>query len=141
TESFDENMRQLYALWEQIAAHYRGFPPEVYFDILNEPNKALGAARWNEVLAKALKIIRKTNPNRTVLVGTPNLGQSWTIGLLELPEDDWNLIVQIHYYLPHLFTHQGLAYARAEASIGTKWTGTPEEKKPIESDFNYCAKW
>jgi len=47
----------------------------------------------------------------------------------------------MHYYLPHLFTHQGLAYARAESSLGTKWTGTPEEKKPIESDFNFCAKW
>ncbi len=21
------------------------------------------------------------------------------------------------------------------------WLGTPEEKKPIESDFNFCANW
>ena len=92
------------------------------------------------MIAKTLKIVRKTNPNRTILIGTPNLGQSWTIGLLELP-DDWNLIVQIHYYLPHLFTHQGLAYAGAASIVGMPWTGTPEEKKPLTSDFNYCAQW
>jgi endoglucanase len=141
TISFDDNIKRYYLLWAQIAKHYKNFPPEVYFDLLNEPNLEMGAKLWNELIAKSVKLIRETNPARTILVGTPNLAQSWTIGLLELPADDWNLIVQIHYYLPHLFTHQGLAYARAESSIGMKWNVTPEEKKPIESDLKYCAKW
>ena len=139
--TFDENINRFYALWQQIAEHYKDYPPEVYFDVLNEPNIEMGAKLWNELIAKSIKLIRKTNPQRTLIIGTPNLGQSWTIGLLELPEDDWNLIVQIHYYLPHLFTHQGLAYARAESGRGMKWTGTDEEKKPIIDDFNYCMKW
>ena len=141
TISFDDNIKRYYLLWAQIAKHYKNYPPEVYFDLLNEPNLEMGAKLWNELIAKSVKLIRKTNPGRTILIGTPNLAQSWTIGLLELPSDEWNLIVQIHYYLPHLFTHQGLAYARAESSIGMKWNGIPEEKKPIESDLNYCAKW
>jgi endoglucanase len=139
--SFDDNIKRFYSFWQQISDHYKNYPPEVYFDILNEPNMEMGAQLWNELIAKSLKIIRKSNPTRTVLVGTPNLGQSWTIGLLDLPKDDWNLIVQVHYYLPHLFTHQGLAYAHAEASKGMQWAGTPEEKEPIISDFNFCAKW
>lgn len=139
--SFDENIKRFYLLWEQIAEHYRDYPPEVYFELLNEPNMELGAQRYNELIAKAIQLIRKSNPERTIIIGTPNLGQSWTIGLLDLPEDDWNLIVTIHYYLPYLFTHQGLAYARAESSRGMQWTGTPAEKKPIESDLGYCAKW
>lgn len=139
--SFDDNIKRFYLLWEQIAEHYKNYPPEVYFDILNEPNMEMGAQLWNEIIAKSVKLIRKTNPGRTLLIGTPNLGQSWTIGLLELPKDDWNLIVQIHYYMPHLFTHQGLAYAQAASSKGTQWMGTPEEKKPIISDFNFCVKW
>lgn len=139
--SFDDNIKRFYSLWEQIGEHYKNYPPEVYFDILNEPSMEMGAKLWNVLIAKALKIVRKTNPDRTILIGTPNLGQSWTIGLLELPKDDWNLIIQIHYYLPHLFTHQGLAYAGAASSAGTRWTGTPEEKRPIESDFNFCEKW
>lgn len=139
--TFDENISRFYALWQQIAEHYKNYPPEVYFDILNEPNIEMGAKLWNELIAKSIKLIRKTNPQRTIIIGTPNLGQSWTIGLLDLPENDWNLIVQIHYYLPHLFTHQGLSYARAESGRGMKWTGTDEEKKPIIDDFNYCMKW
>jgi endoglucanase len=139
--SFNDNIKRFYSLWEQIAEHYKSYPPELYFDLLNEPNMEVGVQLYNQLIAKSLKLIRKTNPHRTILIGTPNLGQSWTIGLLELPKDDWNLIVQIHYYLPHLFTHQGLAYARAESGLGLQWTGTPEEKKPIKSDFNYCAKW
>ncbi|MBK7098329.1 MAG: glycoside hydrolase family 5 protein [Sphingobacteriales bacterium] len=139
--SFDDNIKRFYSLWEQIAKHYKDYPPEVYFDILNEPNMDMGVPFYNELIAKSVKLIRKTNPYRTILIGTPNLGQSWTIGLLDLPKEDWNLIVQIHYYLPHLFTHQGLAYAHAAASKGMQWMGTKEERKPIESDLTFCAKW
>jgi endoglucanase len=139
--SFDDNIKRFYLLWEQIADHYKAYPPEVFFDILNEPSMEINASFYNELMRRSVKIIRKTNPGRTLLIGTPNLGQSWTIGLMGLPKDDWNLIVQIHYYMPFLFTHQGLAYAHAESGIGTLWAGTPEEKKPLDSDLNFCAKW
>jgi endoglucanase len=141
TISFEDNIKRFYLLWEQIGEHYKNYPPTLYFDVLNEPNMVQTATDYNELIAKSIKLIRKTNPSRTIIIGTPKLGQSWTIGLLNLPDDDWNLIVQIHYYLPHLFTHQGLAYAHAESSLGMKWTGTAEEKKPIASDLAYCAKW
>lgn len=139
--SFEDNIKRFYLLWKQIGEHYKNYPPTVYFDVLNEPNMVLSATDYNELIAKSIKLIRQTNPHRTILIGTPKLGQSWTIGLLNLPADDWNLIVQIHYYLPHLFTHQGLAYAQAESSLGMKWMGTPAEKQPIESDLGYCVKW
>ncbi|MGH2643919.1 MAG: glycoside hydrolase family 5 protein [Chitinophagaceae bacterium] len=139
--SFDDNIKRFYALWEQIAQHYKEYPPTVYFDILNEPNMEMDASFYNDLVLKSVKLIRKTNPGRTILIGTPELGQSWTIGLLDLPKDDWNLIVEVHYYMPFLFTHQGLAYAHAEAGIGTQWAGTAEEKKPLDSDLGFCAKW
>jgi|WetSurSiteA1Bulk_404760.scaffolds.fasta_scaffold23047_2 endoglucanase len=139
--SFEDNIKRFYSLWEQIGEHYKNYPKEVYFDLLNEPNMEMGSELWNELITNTLKIVRKSNPSRTILIGTPNLGQSWTIGLLDLPKNDWNLIVQIHYYLPHLFTHQGLAYAGAASSRGMKWNETPEEKKLIKSDLGYCSKW
>lgn len=139
--NFEDNITRFYSFWGQISEHYKNYPPELYFDILNEPSVEMGEKLWNKLIVNSLKIIRRTNPNRTVIIGTPNLGQSWTIGLLDLPKDDWNLIVQIHYYLPQFFTHQGLSYAQSETSEGTKWLGTPEEKKPIIDDFNYCVKW
>jgi len=137
-----ENYERLYALWEQIAEHYKNYDNEMlFFDLLNEPNMAMGADKWNEVLQHLIKIIRKTNPQRSLIIATPSLGQSWTLGLLEMPDDDWNLIVEFHYYLPHLFTHQGLAYAQAEGSTYVEWKGTTEEKAMIEHDLDFCKRW
>jgi len=140
--SMEENYVRLNMLWEQIAEHYKDYSNDMlFFDLLNEPNLRMGADKWNEVIAQLVKTIRKTNLERTLIVGTPNLGQSWTLNYLQLPADDWNLIVEFHYYLPHLFTHQGLSYAMAEGSHGVGWQGTEEEKKPIESDLDYCLRW
>ena len=50
------------ALWEQIAEHYQDYPPEVLFELLNEPNDQLNASLWNRYLFEALEPVRKTNP-------------------------------------------------------------------------------
>mgnify|MGYP001401448132 CR=1 FL=1 len=140
--TYEENYERLYCLWEQLAEHYKDYSNEdLFFDLLNEPNLRMGADKWNEVIAKLVKIIRKTNPGRTILVGTPNLGQHWTLNCLQLPQDDWNLIVEFHYYLPHLFTHNGLAYAMATDSRMNTWMGTDEEKAPILYDLDFCKRW
>lgn len=140
--SYEENFVRLEALWEQIAEHYKDYPDDmIYFDPLNEPNMRLGEERWNVTLRSLIKTIRKSNPNKTILVMTPSLGQSWTINYLDLPEDDWNIIVQFHYYMPHLFTHQGLAYAMADGVGQVDWQGTDEEKAQIEKDLDYVTRW
>ena len=137
-----DNYERLVSFWEQIATHYKDYSDEtLFFDLLNEPNTQMGAEKWNEVVARLIKTIRPINPGRTLIVGTPNLGQSWTLNYLELPEDEWNLIVQFHYYLPHLFTHQGLGYAMAQDSHNVPWMGTDEEKAPIISDLDFCKRW
>lgn len=140
--TLEDNYERLVSFWEQIGEHYKDYSNEtLFFDLLNEPNMQMGAQKWNELLARLIKTVRKTNPDRTLLIATPNLGQHWTINLLQLPEDDWNLIVQFHYYLPHMFTHQGLAYASAGNSTEVLWNGTEKEMAPIISDLDYCKKW
>ena len=140
--TYEENYERLYSLWEQLAEHYKDYSNEyLFFDLLNEPNLRMGVDKWNEVIAKLVKIIRKTNPDRTLLVGTPNLGQHWTLNYLQLPQDEWNLIVEFHYYLPHLFTHNGLSYAMADNSQTNTWMGTDEEKAPILYDLDFCKRW
>lgn len=140
--SMEDNYKRLGLLWEQIAEHYKDYPNDMlFFDLLNEPNLVMGAEVWNHLSAELIKIVRKTNPDRTLLVSTPSLGQSWTLGSLKLPEDDWNLIVEFHYYLPHTFTHQGLSYAMAGDSKGVEWHGTEEQTAPILKDLDYCKRW
>lgn len=72
---------------------------------------------------------------------TPSLGQHWTINYLDLPQEEENIIVEFHYYLPHLFTHQGLEFAMADGAYNIPWMGTDEEKAAIDHDLNYCAEW
>jgi endoglucanase len=56
---------------------------------------------------------------------------------LKLPEDDRNIIVEIHYYSPHSFTHQGVNGRPS----GIAWEGTPEQKQAVIDDFNKAAEW
>lgn len=139
---YEENFNRLDCLWSQLAEHYKDYSNDLlFFDLLNEPNMRLGADRWNETVAMLTKTIRKTNPDRTLLVLTPNLGQYWTLKQLELPADEWNIIVQFHYYMPHLFTHHGLSYAMAGESDMTTWEGSEEDKASIRKDFDTCTAW
>lgn len=138
----EDNYQRLVCIWKQIAEHYRNYSNEtLFFDLLNEPNLIMGAERWNSLLAELIRTIRISNPGRTLIVSTPSLGQSWTLNLLELPEDEWNLIVQFHYYLPHLFTHQGLSHGMAGHIEHSDWLGTDEEKKAVDHDLDFCQRW
>ena len=43
---------------------------------------------------------------------------------LDLPEEERNLIVTVHYYKPFTFTHQGAAFAGLKDRTGVPWNGT-----------------
>lgn len=140
--SYEDNIKRLHSLWSQIAEHYSSYPDDmVYFDLMNEPNPQLGTDGWNKLVGDLIPVIRKSNPHKTILVMTPSLGQHWTINYLDLPQEEDNIIVEFHYYLPHLFTHQGLEFAMADGAYNIPWMGTEEEKAAIDHDLNYCAEW
>jgi endoglucanase len=100
------NKAKLYAFWQQIGARYAKRPPEVAFEILNEPNGALEPKILNEVTREALKTIRKTNPTRLVFADPYFWASAERLAELDLPADK-NLVATFHVYEPHLFTHQG----------------------------------
>lgn len=141
--TWGENLDRIKSLWAQIAEHYKDYPDSLlYFDLLNEPNLRIGADALNRLHADLIRIIRKTNLGRTIIIGTPNLGQTWTLGELTFPKDEWNIIVQGHYYLPHTFTHQNLEYVpSAMTGHQVEWNGTEQEKAPIIYDLDFCKRW
>lgn len=140
--SFEENIDRLYSIWQQLSAHYKDYADEtLFFELMNEPSLQLDPSLWNEIVASCIKIIRHDCPGKTVIVTTPSLGQHWTIGLLEFPADEWNIIVDAHYYLPQTFTHQGLSYAMAGDLKNIPWTGSAADKAPLEQDFGFLASW
>lgn len=129
------------AIWRQIAERYQDLPDDVFFEILNEPNDQLTATLWNEYLAAALAVIRETNPQRGVIIGTAEWGGLGGLNDLVLPDDSL-LIVTIHYYDPFQFTHQGAEWVDGSSAwLGTTWVGTTAQTNAITSALASAAAW
>lgn len=137
----DEHLPRLVGLWEQIAARYKDRPDAVYFELLNEPHDKLTEKKWNAALPEALAAVRKTNPNRAVIVGPGQWNGIWALDKLELPEDA-NLIVTVHCYAPFQFTHQGAPWVKdADKWKGKKWEGTEAEQAAVRKELAQAAAW
>jgi endoglucanase len=136
------NKEKFLTFWRELAAHCQNAPDNVLFEILNEPNKALTPQLWNEYLREALAIIREKNPARAVIVGPAFWNSVDHLGELELPENDRNLIVTVHYYKPMAFTHQGAAWAGEHKNkTGIDWLGTDKDLAAINKDFDKVTTW
>ena len=132
---------RLRAFWRQISERYKNAPASVLFEILNEPGRQITPELWNNELKDALAIIRQTNPTRTVIIGPASFNSIQFLDKLELPADDRNLIVTVHYYLPSAFTHQGAWWNAANKDrSGITW-GADAEKHAVEEDFAGVQQW
>lgn len=142
-EQPDQHQARYLALWEQIAPRYRDRPASLVFELLNEPHDKLTAGKWNKILVDALAVVRRTNPTRTIVVGPVAWNGISELKSLELPEDDRNIVVTVHYYLPFAFTHQGAHWidAKTRPPVGTKWTGSATEREAVTRDFDTAAAW
>jgi endoglucanase len=130
------------SVWKQLAPRYKDQPGKVIFEILNEPNQKLTPELWNTFLIEAAKIIRKTNPNRTLIIGPANWNGIEALPTLVLPEEDKNIIVTVHFYHPMKFTHQGAPWSKQNVNYsGITWTGTEEEKNEIDTKLKVAADW
>ena len=142
TETLEHNTKRFLGLWEQIANHYKDYPLEMLFEVMNEPSNYLGPFRWNELQNEAIRIIRRTNPTRIIVAGPECWQRVYALPNMKLPEDDDNIIVAVHCYEPLQFTHQGASYVDgAEAWVGTTWTRTSVQKHELLRDFYAMAAW
>lgn len=128
------------AIWQQVAEHYRDYPPNLIFELLNEPHDQLHAAMWNEYIRETLSVIRQTNPTRDVVIGAANWSTHNWVNTLDLP-DDPNIIVTFHYYHPFDFTHQGADWVDDNYPLGTMWEGTDEQMDEVARHFAAVADW
>jgi endoglucanase len=128
------------ALWNQIATYYADQPDHVLFEVLNEPNQAMEFA-WNRILEDTLAVIRKSNPDRVVIIGGTRNNSIGALDKLEVP-DDPRLIATVHYYMPLEFTLQGADWVdNAENWLGTTWNGTAEDQLAVKRDFDRASAW
>lgn len=138
----DQQLPRLVALWDQIASHYKDFPDTLFFELVNEPQGNLTDDKWQTIFPELLRTVRKTNPDRMVIIGPGYWNSLHHLNGLNLPDDDRRLIATFHYYVPMRFTHQGVAWVYgADQWKGTTWTGTPEEQEVLRDDFDKAAAW
>lgn len=130
------------AQWVQIAEYFKDYPDMLLFEVLNEPHGNLTPALWNEYFEHALAEIRKTNPERVVLLGVAEYGGLGAISQLELPDDEY-IILSPHYYNPFNFTHQGAEWVGpdADAWLGTEWNDTEADRETVVSEFSYALEF
>lgn len=112
-------------IWQQIAVHYQSFPKQLVFELDNEPHENATTAAMNPIYARTIKVIRESNPHRTIFVEPGDWGGIQQLNNLVLPPDD-NVIVSVHCYDPFLFTHQGATWAGPwPRATGIQFPGPP----------------
>jgi endoglucanase len=97
---------------------------------------------WNSYLVDVIKIVRETNPTRTLIIGPGNWNGIESLNTLVLPAEDRNIIVTVHFYHPMAFTHQGAPWAKDfKDTSGVTWTATDEERANVDAKLQVAADW
>jgi endoglucanase len=139
-DDVERHTEQFLALWEQIASRYADRGDRLVLELLNEPRRPMTPLQWNDLLPRALAVVRAADPGRTVVVGPAEAGTIAGLAELVLPDDD-NIIVTVHYYLPMAFTHQDTWWVPGSSSWhGTTW-GDDSEQAAVRRDLGAAATW
>ncbi len=99
------NKARFDSIWTQIAERFKDKSEKLIFEIINEPY-GLNKTQNDDLHARILSIIRKTNPTRLVIFQGHNWGGSDELVVANIPEDDY-LIGSFHSYDPWPFGLEG----------------------------------
>ena len=120
------------AIWEQIARHYKDASSSVYFELFNEPTDKVDIQAANALYAKALPIIRRSNPVRPVILGGNRWNSIDTLSQVNFPDDPY-LVATFHDYGPHPFTHQGAQWDPNPPPIGRTWGSRADKAELVQT--------
>lgn len=172
----DGERAKLFQIWRQLSSHYRNFDanlpenpetglrPRLIFELLNEPhfenvngedidfvpNRTRGPSgieRINRINRELLRLIRRQNPGRWVIVGSSQFG---SIGPIEggpngeffvPPPNDRRVITTAHYYDPLEFTHQRLEFDDSHPNLFRPAWGSRRQRNQVARDFNRVSDW
>ncbi len=155
----DGNEAKLFAIWRQLSSHYRNFSNKLIFELLNEPHfenvrgenqdfggVPTGIIRINRLNRRLVRLIRRRNPERWIIVGSSQFGSidplvNGASGVFfRPPANDRRIITTAHYYDPLEFTHQRLEFGNEHPDAFGAW-GNRRDRATVARDFNQVAQW
>jgi endoglucanase len=126
-------------LWEQVATRFQGRGPRLVFELYNEPHGRMNGEAWNVLAARALRVVRKSNPDRIVVLGPTSWNSAGDLRLLKLPNDA-NLIATVHNYNPFRFTHQGAEWVNPILPVGVTCCNAAQEAE-MTAPLDVAKAW
>jgi endoglucanase len=126
-------------LWDQIATRFQGRGPKLVLELYNEPHGRLNGEPWNVLAARTLRVVRKTNPDRIVVIGPTTWNSASDLQLLKMPNDA-NLIATVHNYSPFRFTHQGAEWVSPVLPTGVTCCSAAQESE-MTAPLDVARSW
>jgi aryl-phospho-beta-D-glucosidase BglC (GH1 family) len=128
-ENYTEaNKARFDSIWSQISVRFKDKSEKLVFEVLNEPH-GLTKANNDDMHARVLSIIRKTNPTRLVIFQGNEWGGSNELIAAAIPQDSF-LIGSFHTYDPYNF---GL--------VGEGTWGSASDYAALDSKFRSVYNW
>ena len=117
--------------WRNIAARFKGRKGIFGYDLINEPvqtRKALPDCDYWNLQRRAAEAVRAIDPDTPIIIESNDWDNPDAFRYLSPLAMD-NVIYQVHIYVPHAYTHQGVGSERWTKS---KW---PDASKGWNREF------
>jgi endoglucanase len=118
--TYQAEKQKVIGLWTTLSKRYINQNADnLFFEIYNEPPH-MNPDIWKDAATNIIAAVRKTDKNRTLIVGASNFNSIYELSRTT-PFADQNIIYTFHFYEPFFFTHQGAAWVGDQAAT----TGVP----------------
>lgn len=131
----EENIQKVVAWWSEVAERYQNKSYLLSFDLLIEATDSLNKQpeKLNEIYERIVTEIRKTNPNRIIMISPRLRSDAAYLSELKIPTDhNGYLMAEWHFY----------AAGPSKTNERKLWTtGTAAEKKLITDKIDLALAW
>ncbi len=131
----EENLQKVVDWWRIVAERYKDKSYLLSFDLLIEATDALNKQpeKLNELYERIVTEVRKTNPQRIIIISPRLRSDAQYLSELKIPlQDNGYLMAEWHFY----------AAGPSKDNDRKLWTtGTENEKKLITDKINYALEW
>ena len=128
----DEKLQaRFYAMWDRISARYAEYNDMMAYELLNEVVSPNVVEEWNDIIDKAVEVIRKNAPQTYIVFGGVCYNSVGTVPYLRKPADD-HIVFTFHCYEPMIFTHQSAYWVdNMPSDLKVEYPGPVEQYREL----------